>query len=101
MEYFTEITAIASLAIVAVQQILKLNVVPVYFANKYPIATNIVLSIIASIIVQWQTAISLTTVSDWVTYIATVSVVSAIVYNMTLRNSSAVQSASDHTTNGY
>lgn len=101
MEYFAEVTALASLAVVVVHQILKLNVVPVYFANKYPVLTNIVLSVIASVVVQWQTAINLKDVGDWLTYIGTVSVVSAIVYNMTLRNSEAVKQASDHTTNGY
>lgn len=97
MEYFAEITALAALAVVAVQQILKLNVVPVYFANKYPVITNIVLSIIASVVVQWQTAVSLVGLADWLTYAATVSVVSAVVYNMTLKNSDAVQRVSNRT----
>ena len=94
MEYFAEVTALAALAVVAVQQILKLNVVPVSFANKYPVLTNVVLSVIASVIVQWQTAVTLVGVGDWLTYIGTVSVVAAIVYNMTLRNSEAVQRVS-------
>lgn len=92
---FAEITALAALAVVAVQQILKLNVIPVYFANKYPIVTNVVLSAIASVIVTWQTAISLVGWVEWVTYIGTVSVLAAITYNMTLRNSEAVQRASN------
>lgn len=91
MEYFAEVTALAALAVVAVQQILKLNVVPVSFANKYPVVTNVILSIIASVMVQWQTAITLSGVADWLTYIGTVSVVAAIVYNMTLKNSEAAQ----------
>lgn len=95
MEMFAEITALAALAVVAVQQILKLNVIPVYFANKYPIITNVVLSAIASVIVTWQTAISLVGWAEWVTYIGTVSVLAAITYNMTLRNSEAVQAASN------
>ena len=94
MEYFAEVTALAALAVVVVQQILKLNVVPVSFANKYPVLTNVVLSVIASIIVQWQTAITLVGIGDWLTYIGTVSVVAAIVYNMTLKNSEAAQRVS-------
>lgn len=94
MEYFTEITALAALAVVAVQQILKLNVVPIYFANKYPIVTNILLSLLASVIVSWQTAISLVGWIDWITYVATVSVVAAVTYNMTIKNSEAVQNVS-------
>ena len=94
MEYFAQITALAALAVVAVQQILKLNVVPVYFANKYPVITNVILSAIASVIVTWQTAINLVEPSEWIAYIATVSVLAAVTYNMTLRNSNAVQSVS-------
>ncbi len=95
MEIFTQITALAALSVVAVQQILKLNVVPLYFANKYPVLTNILLSIVASVVVQYQTAINLVGWVAWVSYIATVSVVAAITYNMTLKNSDALQAASD------
>lgn len=97
MELFSEITALAALAVVVVQQILKLNVVPVYFANKYPLQTNVVLSILAAIYVQWQTLVNLSGWQDWVVYVATVSVVSAITYNMTLRNSDQVQAVSSKT----
>lgn len=95
MEYFAQVTALAALAVVVVQQILKLNAVPVYFANKYPVLTNITLSVIASIVVQWQTAVNLVTWIDWVVYVATISVVSAITYNMTLRNEDSLQSISN------
>ena len=98
MELFTEITALAALAVVAVQQLLKLNMVPVYFANKYPLQTNIVLSILASIYVQYQTALNLSGWREWVVYVATVSVVAAITYNMTLRNSDQIQAVSNKTT---
>lgn len=91
MDYFTQVTALAALSVVAVQQILKLNIIPVFFANKYPVATNVVLSIIASIIVQYQTALVLNTLVEWVSYVATVAVVAAVTYNMTLRNSDSVQ----------
>lgn len=95
MEYFTQITVAAGLAVVAVQQILKLNVVPVYFANKYPVITNVVLSIIASVIVSWQTAINLVTWLQWLTYVATVILIAAVTYNMTIRNSDVIQSVSN------
>lgn len=95
MEYFTQITVLAGLAVVAVQQILKLNIVPVYFANKYPVITNFVLSIIASVIVSWQTAITLVTWLQWVTYVATVIVIAAVTYNMTIKNSDVIQSVSN------
>lgn len=95
MEYFTQITVAAGLAVVAVQQILKLNVVPLYFANKYPVITNVVLSVIASVIVSWQTAITLVTWLQWVTYVATVILIAAVTYNMTIRNSDALQKVSN------
>lgn len=102
MEYFAEITALAALAVVAVQQILKLNVIPVYFANKYPVFTNIFLSAVASVVVTWKTAVALVTPTEWVVYVATVSVLAAITYNMTLRNSAAIQKISSKTENrGY
>lgn len=94
MEAFAEITALAALSVVAVQQILKLNVIPVYFANKFPVLTNVLLSAIASVIVTWQTAVQLVTPVEWVTYVATVSVLAAVTYNMTLRNSTGVQRVS-------
>jgi hypothetical protein len=97
MDYFTQITALAALSVVAVQQILKLNVIPVYFANKYPVFTNVVLSIIAAVVVQWKTTVDFVNWMQWVVFAATVSVVAAITYNMTLKNSPAVQKASDKT----
>jgi len=94
MEFFTEVTALAALSVVAVQQILKLNVIPVYFANRFPLLTNVLLSFIASIVVTWNTAIELVGWTEWVVYVATISVLSAITYNMTLKNSEGVQNVS-------
>ena len=86
MEYFTHVTILAGLAVLAVQQILKLKVVPVAFANRYPVPTNIILSIIASIVVVWRDIVNLPpdAWTDWVILVATISVVAAITYNNTL-----------------
>lgn len=92
MDSFTEITALAALAVVAVQQILKLRVVPISIANKYPVFVNIGLSIVAALVVSWQTAVNLKNWVEWVVYVATVSVVAAIVYNNTLSNSDQIKS---------
>lgn len=97
MEIFNQYTALAALAVVAVQQILKLNVIPVYFANKYPVATNVVLSAIAAVVVDWNNLVSLVGWADWVTEVAAIVVVAAITYNMTLRNSEGVQRVSNKT----
>ena len=95
MELFSEVTALAALAVVAVQTLLKLNIIPVYFANKYPLATNLVLSAGASVYVTWQTAVNLSGLTDWLAYAGTISVLSALTYNMTLKNSVAVKSVTN------
>lgn len=97
MEYFAQVTLLAGLAVVAFQQILKLNVLPVYFANKYPVATNIGLSLVASVVVQYKTAVNLVNLQQWIAYVATVVIVAAVTYNMTLRNSDGVQRLSNKT----
>lgn len=97
MEFFSEITALAALAVVVVQQILKLNAVPLYFANRHPVPTNIALSIIAAVVVTWQTAVALSTWVEWVVYVGTISVLAAVTYNMTLSNSEEIQKLSDKT----
>lgn len=94
MEYFAQVTALAALAVVLIQQILKLNVVPVFFANNYPVLTNVVLSLVASVVVTWRTAVNLVGLGQWVAYVGTVSVLAAVTYNMTLKNSDAVQKVS-------
>lgn len=95
MELFSEVTAMAALAVVVIQQVLKLNIIPIYFANKYPLTTNVILSAGAAVYVTWQTAVTLSGWVDWVTYVATVSVLAAITYNMTLKNSEAVELATN------
>jgi len=96
MELFAQWTALAALAVVVVQQILKLNLIPVYFANKYPVLANVILSIIASIVVNMATvAVALHTAWQWIAYAATVSVVAAITYNMLVKNSKYIQAISN------
>jgi hypothetical protein len=85
MEYFTHVTALAALAVVAVHEILKLKVIPTTVANKYPVPTNILLSVIAALIVVWQSNVTKPMVwTGWVTLVATISVVAAVVYNQLL-----------------
>jgi hypothetical protein len=86
MEYFTNVTALAALAVVGVQTILKLKVVPIGFANRYPVPTLIILSIAAAIISVLRTPLVADSWTDWVLLVCTIGVVAAITYNMTLRN---------------
>ncbi len=51
MDLLTQATLLAAGAVLLVQQILKLNIIPIAFANRYPVPTNILLSIIATVIV--------------------------------------------------
>lgn len=84
---FTHITALSALAVVAVQQILKLKAIPIGFANRYPVPTNILLSVVAAVVVTWRDLVKQPqSWTDWVLLVATVSVVAAVVYNSTLRN---------------
>ena len=87
MELLSQVVALSALAVVAIQQILKLNIIPIAFANKYPVVTNILLSIGASIFIVWQNILK-TPVgkSEWLLLVAVISVVAAITYNNLLRN---------------
>ncbi len=79
-----QVTLLAAGAVVVVHQILKLRIIPVAFANKYPVPTNILLSIIAAVVVKWNSLVLLHGFNDWVTYIATIAVIAAITFNQLL-----------------
>lgn len=51
MDLLTQATVLAAGAVLLVQEILKLRIVPLAFANRYPVPTNILLSLIATVIV--------------------------------------------------
>jgi hypothetical protein len=91
LSFFAQVTALAALAVVVVQQILKARIVPIAFANRYPVFTNIILSVIAAIVVSWKTAVTITTWQGWVVYSALISVVAAITYNNTIRHATEIR----------
>ena len=83
MEFLTQASLAAAGVVLLVQQILKLKVVPLAFANRYPVPTNIVLSVIATLVlvpIQW----SFDNVGHIVMQVATVAVTAAIAYNQLL-----------------
>lgn len=85
--FFTQATALAALAVVVVQQILKLKFIPIGFANRYPVPTNIILSIVAAAVAVWQADVPHPLIwTDWVALVGLISVVAAITYNNLLRN---------------
>lgn len=86
-EGLIRVASLAGLAVLAVEQILKLKVVPVEFANKYPVLTNVLLSIAASLFAVYQDYVQPVVWQDWLLLVVMVVVVAAVVYNNTLRNS--------------
>lgn len=96
MDIFTTLFAHAvvfsALAVVVIQQVLKLKLIPLQFANKYPVPTVILLSIGASVVVVLKTAVQPHSWVDWAILIGTITVTAAITYNTTLRNWSELRS---------
>ena len=73
---------LAGLAVVLVEQVLKLKIVPLSIANKYPVPVLLVLSVLASVVIVWQDKVSQpVNALGWVALVATVAVVAAVVYN--------------------
>ena len=92
MEFLTEASLAAAGVVLLVQQILKLNIVPLAFANRYPVPTNILLSIVATVFIvpiNW----SLDNIGDLALQIGTVAVVAAIAYNQLLGKWEQLRSA--------
>lgn len=68
-----------------VQEILKLKIVPVQFANKYPVPTNIILSVVAAITVAHAHLVwAWSQIGNDAGQVGTIAVVAAIAYNMLL-----------------
>ncbi|WP_241473757.1 hypothetical protein [Mycolicibacterium neoaurum] len=85
MEYLSTAALTAAGAVVLVQEILKLNIVPGTFANRWPVPTNIILSIIATIVVV-RPVWDVNNLPALIAQIGTVAVVAAITYNQLLRS---------------
>lgn len=95
---FSYIIGLSSLAVVAVQQLLKLKFVPVSFANRHPVPTNIGLSIVAALVAIWQDKlVEPTTWTGWVVLVAKIAVVAAIVYNQLIGKSQELKSLEQET----
>jgi fluoride ion exporter CrcB/FEX len=86
MEYLTHVVVMGGLAVVLIQQILKLKIVPNQFANKYPIPTLIILSIATAVVEVWQDWVSPNAWTDWVQLVVTIGLIAAFAYNHTLKN---------------
>ena len=92
MEFLSEASLAAAGVVLLVQQILKLNIVPLAFANRYPVPTNIILSVIATVFlvpINW----SLDNIGDLALQIGSVAVIAAIAYNQLLGKWEQLRSA--------
>lgn len=85
--FVNHVTVLTGLAVMAVQQILKFKIVPPKFANRYPVPTLIVLSVLGALVATWKTGL-VTPVSwtDWVLLVASIGVTAAGVYNATVKH---------------
>lgn len=86
MDFLSAAAISAAAVVLVVQQALKLKVVPLAFANRYPVATNLILSVVVTLFmipINW----SFENLGNLLVQIGTVSVVAAIAYNMVVSNS--------------
>lgn len=80
MDFFQHSALLAAGAVVLVHEALK--VIPNSIAQRFPVVTNIALSIIASLVAVWQDTVTHPqSWTDWLLLVGTVSVVAAIIYN--------------------
>lgn len=87
MDLFNQVTLLAGLSVVLVQQILKSKFIPVAFANRYPVPASILLSVVAAAVTAWQSkTVNPQSWTDWVVFVATIAVIAALTYNNTIRN---------------
>lgn len=87
MEFVNHVTVLTGLAVMVLQQILTLRAVPIAFANRYPVPTLIILSVIASIVaVVLNKVPNPSSWTDWVLLVASIGVTAAVVYNHTIKN---------------
>lgn len=91
MDFVSHVTVLAGLAVMVVQQALKLNWVDWTFPNRHPVPTLILLSILASVLTVWHNAAHPQAWTDWVQLVTTIGVVAAFVYNMTLKQWTALR----------
>lgn len=92
MDFITHATAVSASVVLLVQQLLKFNFVPVAFANNHPVPTNIILSIIATLLIV-PLNLDPQNLGDIAVQVLTVSVTSALAYNQLLSKWTALKDA--------
>jgi hypothetical protein len=92
-DILTQASVVAAMAVLLIQQILKSKLIPVFFANKYPVETNIFLSVLATIVTFNWVNIDLTA-GNWVLIartLLTISIGAALSYNQLFAKSKVIQ----------
>lgn len=84
MDFINEATLLSAGAVALAVQFLKLKIFPLDFANKYPVPTNIAVSVVAAIVAVSQTKVDADTWTEWAGLVGTVAVLAAIIYNQLL-----------------
>ena len=89
---FAQVAILSAGAVTIIQQVLKLRIVPIAFANRYPVPTNVILSVLAAVYVKWQDIVNLHSFGDWAAFVGVVAVVAAVTYNQLLGRSTELKS---------
>lgn len=90
--HLAQVALLAAGAVTVAHEILKLKLVPLAFANRYPVPTNIILSVIAALIVKWQDLATLHSFGQWAAFIGLVAVIAAVTYNQLIGKSEELKS---------
>lgn len=86
MEFLSQAAVTAGAVVLLVTEILKLKIVPLAFANKYPVVTNVILSIAATYFIV-KPDFSWDNLGHLAVQVGTVAVIAAIAYNSLVRPS--------------
>ena len=92
MDFLNHVIVLLGLAVLASVQVLKfIRLNATSFANRYPVATNIVASIVAVLIAAKTDHLNPVGWTQWLTAVALCSLTAAILYNQLIGKSPAVQ----------
>lgn len=92
MDFFNHVTVLLALTVLASQQILK--IIPLgftAFANKYPVFTNIGISIVSTVVAATTNHIAPKGWTGWVGAVALCALVAALFYNNTFGKSDTIK----------
>lgn len=86
MEFLSAAAISAAAVVLVVTEVLKLRIVPLAFANRYPVITNVILSVFVTFFLV-PVEFSLDNIGHLLVQIGTVAVIAAIAYNQLVSRS--------------